>query len=607
MMGKKCRSGTRKLLVILALAALVSVTIGYALCTPSTADSAADNVSAQTGAPMRRVNVPYFDEEVRFSETAIFWFGEVDSTSNYTDVRLGYTDSELYIRLAVFDRRLWYDTIPSAHELAAWDAATLYLDLDGNAGQAPDDNTYRFVGQLNWWEKEREPFQTAYRGDGSGWVGAAIPFTTTSGWRGDAPNNETDDRGWALTFRIPFSSVGLSGPPPRGTIWGLGVEVHDRDDEAGTPIIDKTWPEALHADQPSTWGQLAFGLPTYTPPPDVASETIIVRHRLNGTVVPDAAVGGTTDNLCPSDPDYIWNAWGNDNFAGAPSFNIQNQSDVADWPCFAKYYVTFPLHRIPADRAILSATLKLHQFGNAGGGEWGDPDPSLIQVFTVAEDWEETGLTWNDAPLPIENVSATWVNPVASFPGWPGSASEWNVSRAVAQAYATGEPLRLALYEADSAYHSGKYFVSSDTGDWNAEGRPTLTVAYGKPIGTLDKRVHPAIPSSGETITYTMVALGSGQPLTLTDTLPEGVSDPGPIQVTGGTAEYHVPSRRVEWVGNPPISQPVTVTFPVRVEISGPKVLANTATLTDAMGNVDADTAVAIVDGFPLYLPIAVR
>ncbi len=33
-----------------------------------------------------------------------------------------------------------------------------------------------------------------------------------------------------------------------------------------------------------------------------------------------------------------------------------------------------------------------------------------------------------------------------------------------------------ALYRADSAYHSGKYFVFSDTGDWNEAGRPRLEV-----------------------------------------------------------------------------------------------------------------------------------
>jgi len=39
--------------------------------------------------------------------------------------------------------------------------------------------------------------------------------------------------------------------------------------------------------------------------------------------------------------------------------------------------------------------------------------------------------------------------------------------------------LRLILYSADSAYHSGKYFVASDTGDWNLEGRPRLDVQWG--------------------------------------------------------------------------------------------------------------------------------
>ena len=48
-------------------------------------------------------------------------------------------------------------------------------------------------------------------------------------------------------------------------------------------------------------------------------------------------------------------------------------------------------------------------------------------------------------------------------------------------AQATGQPLQLALYSADGPLHTGKYFWSSDVGDWNAEGRPTLTVVWGEP------------------------------------------------------------------------------------------------------------------------------
>ena len=53
---------------------------------------------------------------------------------------------------------------------------------------------------------------------------------------------------------------------------------------------------------------------------------------------------------------------------------------------------------------------------------------------------------------------------------------ETTVSRAVAEAYAAGTPLRLALYSTDGDYHSGKYFWSSDASE---QGRPTLQVRWG--------------------------------------------------------------------------------------------------------------------------------
>ena len=423
----------------------------------------------------RRVNAPYFDGEVRFTETAIFWFGQVNPTANYADVRVGYNDEELHLHLAAFDRWLWYDTTPSPDDLTAWDAATLYLDLDGNVGSVPDANAYRFVAQLNWWEP-RDNWQAAYWDDGSDWVAATIPFTATTGWRGNAPNDAADDRGWVVTFRIPFVSLGLEGPPSQGTVWGLAVILHDRDDDAGTPIPDKTWPEAMEPAEPATWGQLAFGIPSYDPSPATPGESVTIRHNLDGMTVLDAAVGGHT--VCGDGLDF-WTEWGEANYAGEEQFNVQNQADVADWPCFSKYYVTLPLDAIPPGKVVMSATLTLYQFGNAGQGWEPGPQPSLIQMLTVDQDWDEDTLTWNNAPLAVENVAAAWVDPVDTFPGWPGIPWEWDASRAVAEAYAAGEPLRLALYSADAAMHSGKYFVSSDTGQWNAEGRPTLRVLWG--------------------------------------------------------------------------------------------------------------------------------
>jgi hypothetical protein len=159
--------------------------------------------------PARRVNIPYFSGDVRFSETAIFWFGRVTPTENAVDVRIGYNSEHLYVRIGVFDRRLWYDSeTPSPEDLTYWDAVTLYLDLDGNTGGTPDGSAYRFDAQLVWWES-RANYQVSYQGNGSDWEPASVSFTTTSGYRGDAPNNETDDRAWWLAYHIPFQELGL--------------------------------------------------------------------------------------------------------------------------------------------------------------------------------------------------------------------------------------------------------------------------------------------------------------------------------------------------------------------------------------------------------------
>jgi hypothetical protein len=435
-----------------------------------------ENSAAGEPSTALRIHAPYFPDQVEFVETAVFWFGEVTPELNYVDGRVAYTPEELYLHLAIFDRRLWYDKTPTQSDLESWDAVSVYLNLDGPIGAAPGRQAYRFIGQLRWWE-ESPDYQAAYQGDGQGWQLVRIPFSTEANWRGQGPNNDEDDRGWWLRFRIPFSSLGLSGAPPEGSQWGLAVVLHDRDWQNGDPIADQSWPATVNPGQPLTWGRLGFGLPEYPPPHNSPAGNTIIRHKLNGEVVVDGQVGGGTN--CGMGMDFF-QEWGEANYSGAGQVNVQNQFDVADFPCFSKFYVTFPLGSIPSGKTILGATLTLHQFGNAGGGQWGPAPSSLIQVSTAAGDWDETSLTWNNAPLAAENVGRAWVDWLSDQPPWPGVARSWDVSHAVAEAYASGYPLRLVLYSADSARHSGKYFVSSDTGDWNEEGRPTLQVTWGE-------------------------------------------------------------------------------------------------------------------------------
>ena len=562
--------------------------------------------------PLHRVNAPWFSGQVQIEQSAIFWLGKVTANENYADVRVGYNNTELYVGLLIFDRRFWYDETPSAADLINYDAVTLYLDKDGNSGSAPDTNSYRLVGQLNNGEP-RSDWQAAWRGSGTQWNSASVAFTTAidSAWENGNVggfNNNQDNRGWFIEYRIPFSSLGLSGPPTQGTLWGLGVAIHDRDTSTGPLSPLKTWPESLNDTQPGTWGQLRFGIPAYVPTPSVASGSTLIRQGLNGVTVPDAAVGGTIGNDCKVDPaGYIWNGWADFSDPHNMQVNVQNQRTIADWPCFAKYFINFPLGTVPAGKVIISATLTLHHFGNPGIG-WGDPlEPSYLQILTVGQ-WNQDTLTWNTAPLARENVSAAWVAPLDDYGGDPGVPRTWDVSRAVAEAYAAGEPLNLVVYSADWPLHSGRYFWSSDHDDINPEARPTLKVYWGDMAGKVKKTAQPAAVQQGQSVTYRLSVVGSGRTLTLTDNLPAAVSAPGTIGVVGGgTAVYQSGNHRVVWTGSIAAGQVATITFPVTVTAALPLAIVNQVLLIDPVLGSSTAQAVVIANGQSIFLPIVLR
>jgi hypothetical protein len=572
---------------------------------PSTVPSSNRGEPAQNS-DERRVHAPY---DVSGSEEgAIFWFGRVTPTENAVDVRIGYRDTDFFVHVAAFDRRLWYDTSPSADDLTAWDAVTLYLDTDGNIGSVPDANAYRLDAQLNFWG-DRTDYQTAYVGDGSGWVAATLPFTTTSFWAGNAPNDDVNDRGWALIYYVSFESLGLSGPPEPDTVWGLALTLHDRDDAAGTTIPDQIWPETLEPNQPATWGQLSWGLPSYTPPPAIPDSTITIRHGLNGATVIDADVGGTSTCGALAAPEYF-PTWGELNYAGQTFLNIQNLGAVSDWPCLSKYYVTFPLDSLPPDKVIISAELILHHFGNAGqDAPPPGPQPSLIQVLTVNEDWDEATLTWNNAPLAGKNFTGTWVEPFEDPPGWPGVPRQWDVSLAVAEAHAEGAPLRLALYEADWAFHAGKYFVTSDAGEADQEARPTLVVTLGKPVATVIKTAFPHSGHQHDPITYTLSFLGTGETLTLEDTLPTGVSEPFNYGIEGTAVmpTYDDGLHRLTWSDAPASEQEVTIRYAVTITTDVPQALVNLANLHEEGGSTTTDSATVLANPYPVYLSLILK
>jgi hypothetical protein len=430
--------------------------------------------SATAASPLTgAINIPYFSSAVPFNQTAIFWFGVVTSTDNYTDVRIGYNSSELYVDLHIVDRYLWYDPNTAAPDLTKGDNATIYLNPTRSGSDTLDQNSYAFQAEVNGYVK-RNNYQKAYTGSGTAWTLASIQFTADYGWRGHGFNGP-EDSGWSMTYHIPFSSLGLSGPPSQGTYWKLAVQVHNRDDSANTPLPDKWWPASASAMSPSSWGSVAFGIPTYQPPQTSNTTTYTIRNKLNNQVVTDGMAGGSLS--CGNRGLNRWTQWGAQAYPAASQVNIQNEADISDWNCFSKFYI-FPLSSLPTGNVVANAQVTLYEYGNAG--VQGQPNPSYIQVAVIHQDWNPATLSWNTAPLVGENITSMLV-PTKSQPTVPppGLPITWDVSRAVAGAYAAREPLRLVFYSTGNQYNTGKYFWSSTVGDWNATGRPTLQVSLG--------------------------------------------------------------------------------------------------------------------------------
>lgn len=573
---------------------------------------------APADAPVRRVNVwktpggPVDDDTA-----AIFWFGhETDhNLYNYVDVRVGYTEQALRIFVTVVDYNLW-ERPSEEHDPRLYDAVAVYLDTQGHRSGPPQADDYFLANGWRSWPNGNTPsYHRAGRGNGSTWDeswSAAWVESVGANWYDTGPNNNGNcpavrsdcDAGWATVITVTFSDLGLAGAPPAGTAFGLGVYLYDRDaaEPAGLVEPAAVWPEGFAAEDVGTWGKMVFDPPPYVPGPGLPEGTSVIRRGLGSSVVADAYVGG--DGNC--DGGYLG---GGDINHGSEGLFVASQSLVADFPCWSKSYLRFGLEEIPPGKTILSATLTLHLWGNAGY----TPSlslPSYIHLFSVAEDWNEldpNGIVWNNAPLAWENLAATWVYArTDGGPDFPGVPTAWDATQAVAEAYGAGRPLNIVLYTADTHFDSSKYFVSSDeSSDWIPEAKPTLRVVWGEPIPGAQKTVQPATARTGDVLTYTLRLVGAGTTLYLHDPIPPGTTYvPGSAR---GGASYDEGNHRIEWNGALSASAVLSFTFGVTVTANGPQTIVNTATITDGLHLPLSVSAVSIVNGFYRYLPLLLR
>jgi hypothetical protein len=593
--------------------AVLSVFFLLVLCCPGPRIDSSGEVS------VRRVNAPYSAGDVDWAQTAIFWFGQNEHYShvpgrNYTDVRIAYTDQALRVRFTVVDYYLWYqENATLAHDLTQYDAAVVYLDTGFDRSATPQTDDYWFLVGARHWPNENAPaYHRQARGAGAGWdtswSGEWTDNESMQWWCNPGPNsNECGiDFGWTAILTIPWSTLGLSGPPDEGTLWGLGVQLYDRDDSAASGLADpEHWPQTFGVSNPASWAELHFGYADFEPPAAVPEGTTVIRASSpTDNAVEDAWMGG--GGTCSGGHE----GGSEVNHGDSSDLFVGTETAPTHFPCFSKSYLRFSLDSLPPGKTVLSASLTLHLQGNAG--DPGQAQPSWVHLFTVSDPWDEMTIHWNNAPLAQENVAASWVYPVTSFPGWPGIPYHWDATQAVAEAYAESRPLSLALYSADVAQHSSKYLVSSETGDWNAAARPTLNVVWGqRAVLSKSAQTRPApaeeLLGLGGVITYTVQVIGSGQALTMTDALPAQVGVPLTQMATFGSVAYEAASHTLSWTGTPAAGQVVTVTYPVMVIQGGTYALLNTAHMTTAGGSDFSSSATVFVEPRQGFLPLALK
>jgi uncharacterized repeat protein (TIGR01451 family) len=120
------------------------------------------------------------------------------------------------------------------------------------------------------------------------------------------------------------------------------------------------------------------------------------------------------------------------------------------------------------------------------------------------------------------------------------------------------------------------------------------------------KRVRPTLPGPGQVLTYTITLHNPGPLLTsarVTDTLPVEVHYLGNLWASAGS--YAEAGGVITWAGSVAAGTPITITFGVTIseQITTPYVIANTALVDDGLGNVWQREAVAIANGYAVYLP----
>ena len=432
-----------------------------------------------------------------------------------------------------------YKEIGQPETFDAWDSISIYLHTDPNTTALQAGKSFRydftledgfcFSGDADCTaEKYRAAmrYQAKSVWDGSQWqvgypadypdpaaVGTAGFYT---GWDAEfysdmgtnwapfsqSPNNTLyDSIGTVATARLPWASMGRSSPPHHET-WRFAIVVHDRDATIETfDMPPQSWPVAnLDTAVPTNWGALSFSGASFRQfdeafadtghPAEAYWQEYVPDEYIEGTegtlripVAETVAVGGVGFDLCGerygSRKHSFYTVWPYQTHPDDAPY-IQNQGNIADWPCFSRSYLRVPLAGQTADldgKVVLSAKLKLTQQFNTGlyhGYRM------MVQLDHVdPNNWQgRATANWNNTAIGTSNIAATWFEQ-------RNSGNFFELSWDVTQDFTANQNQAFLAY---SAYilgydlHMGSTFADENHPDFAPYLEITYASAEGAPI-----------------------------------------------------------------------------------------------------------------------------
>ena len=221
--------------------------------------------------------------------------------------------------------------------------------------------------------------------------------------------------------------------------------------------------------------------------------------RVTSAIVAEADAEVTEGNPdSPDSPDYIYNLYNGWN----PSFKSERD------------YFRFNLENIPPSAEIENAVLRANsKYGPSGPGGFDDPTSHLVDAVPVDnDDWDESTLTWNNAPPPGTTVFDTKNFQADDFLiGDPRCEDpdqgrlcwySWDVTSYVASEFAGGDPLVSICLKAqnESVYDSAGWFYSKDDSK-----HPYLEVTWSGVVVSISPSEN--IGLCGENVTFTVTIM----------------------------------------------------------------------------------------------------